>query len=176
MLRFASSPASKTARHWIGGGQLVGNAKVVAPERIVRLVTVRQPGQNLLGAAETVQSRRNPSQVRFRHVALHFADPFVAQRHLAQGRDSARLARKVFEVLQRSPYQQVARRGRPRHARDGVVQFEEHGVGQAAHLIEAALGPPRLPPGGAGKGQNQHQRQGAHWNRHAMPPEVLPAR
>ena len=101
----------------IGGGQLVGNAKVVAPQRIVRLVTVQQPAQNLLGAAETLQSRRNPSQVRFRHVALHFADAFVAQRHLARKVGiAARLARKVLEVLQRAPYQQLARRGRPRHA------------------------------------------------------------
>jgi len=39
------------------------------------------------------------------------------------------------------------------------MQFEEDGMGQTPHLLEAALGTPRFPPGGSRETENQDGRQ-----------------
>ena len=43
------------------------------------------------------------------------------------------------------PHQQFAGGRRAGQPGDGVVQFEDHGMGQAAHVLEAAFGAARLP-------------------------------
>ena len=114
------------------------------------------------------QRLRRLTQVGLYGQAQHVADAFVGHGALAlQAVVAGGFAGQAVQILLRALDQQFTGVGRAGQRHDGVVQFEEHGVGQAAHVLEALLGADALaighvplPGSGEDSAHQRDQKQG----------------
>ncbi len=136
----------------------------------------RQQGR---GGVVTARGAFQVGDVRAIGIALQVADLQVGGSEVGEQRGVvAGLALQRFEVGQRIGHQPLLHRQRTGELADAFLVVEQHGVGEAVHVLEATLGArtllgrnARLPQGRGSGRKQQHQADAERGHRDAMAPD-----